>query len=73
MKFRQCIAAVITTIILVFVIIGYFTAVFFIPFPIWIKIVGAVILMFFIGAAIFVLIERINEIRSGEQDDLGKY
>ena len=38
-----------------------------------IKIPGLVIPIAFIGVSIFVLKERIKEIRSGEEDDLSKY
>ena len=38
-----------------------------------IKIPGLVIPIALIGIGIFVLRERIKEIRSGEEDDLGKY
>lgn len=41
--------------------------------PIWLKIAGAVALLVLIGVAIYVLFERIQEVRSGEEDDLGKY
>ena len=38
-----------------------------------IKILVLVIPAAFIGVSVFVLTERIKEIRSGEEDDLGKY
>ena len=38
-----------------------------------VKILGLGIPLVFIGASIFVLRERIKEIRSGEEDDLSKY
>ena len=38
-----------------------------------IKIPGLIIPAAFIGVSIFVLGERIKEIRSGEEDDIGKY
>jgi len=42
-----------------------------IPLPV--KILGTIIPLAFIGVGIFVLYERIKEIRSGEEDDLSKY
>ncbi len=41
--------------------------------PFLIKILFAVIPLALAGVAVYVLIERIKEIRSGEEDDLGKY
>jgi riboflavin transporter FmnP len=41
--------------------------------PVFIKIIAGLIPAALAGVAIFVLIERIGEIRSGEEDDLGKY
>ena len=45
----------------------------YVPDSILIRIIGIIILLVLIGKSIFVLIERIKEIRSGEEDDLGKY
>ena len=41
--------------------------------PAAVKILMAVVSAAFTGVLIFVLIERIKEIRSGEEDDLSKY
>lgn len=41
--------------------------------PLILKIIATIIPLAFIGVSIFVLIERIKEIRSGEEDDLSKY
>ena len=41
--------------------------------PFILKIIGAVIAAALIGTMIFVLLERIKEIRKGEEDDLSKY
>ena len=43
------------------------------PMPIFGKVIGAVICLALIGVSVFVLVERIKEIRSGELDDLSKY
>ncbi len=37
------------------------------------KWLGAAVLLALIGVTVFVLVERINEIRSGEENDLGNY
>lgn len=41
--------------------------------PAVVKLILAGILAALTGVLVFVLIERIREIRSGEEDDLGKY
>ena len=41
--------------------------------PLFLKILLGLIPASLIGVAVFVLVERIREIRSGEEDDLGKY
>lgn len=71
MKRRKMAAPVIITILLVCVLIGYLVGIMLIPFP-W-SLVGAAVIVALIGVSIFVLRERIQEIRSGEEDDLGKY
>ncbi|MCI2106445.1 MAG: hypothetical protein LKK00_06960 [Intestinimonas sp.] len=38
-----------------------------------VRLIGAVIPLALLGASIYVLIERIHEIRSGEEDDLSQY
>lgn len=41
--------------------------------PIRYKLMGAIIPLALIGVMVFVVVQRIQEIRSGEEDDLGKY
>ncbi|MDR1893247.1 MAG: hypothetical protein LBQ61_00970 [Spirochaetales bacterium] len=59
------------------VITGYY--VFFIwliikfPLPLGVRIAGIGIPVIFTGVVIYVLIERIQEIRKGEEDDLSQY
>jgi len=65
------------------IIISAITLVYYITFicafmfdsevPVLTKILLGVIPLFLTGGSIYVLIERIKEIRSGEEDDLGKY
>jgi uncharacterized membrane protein (DUF485 family) len=69
----KIIAPVIITILLVlylgfFVLTGLSN-----PFSLAIKIIGTLIPLALIGVSVFVLVERIKEIRSGEEDDLSKY
>lgn len=41
--------------------------------PLWLTIIGVLIPLLLAVISICMLIERINEIRSGEEDDLSKY
>lgn len=71
--FQKIIAPVIITIISVVLELVYL-GIYIIEIPwIWLKIIFAFIPLGFIGVSIYVLIERIQEIRSGEEDDLSKY
>lgn len=73
MKAKRMIAPIIITIILVL----YFSLFIWnwsnIPTFFWGKLIGLIIPLGLMGVSIFVLIERIKEIRSGEEDDLSKY
>ena len=67
------VAPIIITILLL-ISIGFFLWVWTImSVPLWFKILGLVVPVGYMGVSIFVLIERIKEIRSGEEDDLSKY
>lgn len=73
MKTSKMIAPIIITILLLMYISFFVWAWSITPVPLWGKIVGLVIPISLMGVSIFVLIERIKEIRSGEEDDLSKY
>lgn len=70
---KQLIAPVVITIVCILSLIGYMGVVFAVSVPIWIKIAGGIALLVLIGVAVYVLFERIQEVRSGEEDDSGKY
>ncbi|MFO7887161.1 MAG: hypothetical protein R6U59_02500 [Eubacteriales bacterium] len=73
MKTKKMLAPIVITILLL-IYMGFFVWVWsIIPVPIWFKMIGLIIPLGLIGVSIFVLIERIKEIRSGEEDDLSKY
>ena len=73
LKTKKMIAPIIITILLL-IYIGFFVWVWsIIPVPTWLKLVGIAIPLTFMVISIFVLVERIKEIRSGEEDDLSKY
>lgn len=73
MKIKKMIAPLIITCMLIIYFSLFILGIINIPEPLWIKIVGVIIPLALIGVSIFVLIERIKEIRSGEEDDLSKY
>ena len=73
MKTKKIIAPIIITCLLILYFTAFILGIIRIPDSLWIKAVGIIIPLFFIGVSIFVLIERIKEIRSGEEDDLSKY
>jgi hypothetical protein len=70
---KKIIAPFIIAVLFIVFFIGLMIACFLSEEPDFIKIIGAVVFLSLIGVSIFVLIERIKEIRSGEEDDLGKY
>lgn len=71
---KKMIAPVVVTVLAVAVFLLWLLAFALSPdLPLFIKIIAGLIPAALIGVAVFVLIERIREIRSGEEDDLGKY
>jgi len=69
---------IVAPVIIAFCVIVYYIIVVFVficidGIPLFVKIPGILIPVAFIGVSVFVLRERINEVRSGEEDDLGKY
>lgn len=73
MKMKKMMAPLIITAILVLLFLGYVAIWAVVPFPLVGKLIGAAIPLALICVSVFVLIERIKEIRSGEEDDLSKY
>jgi hypothetical protein len=71
---RKMIAPIAITIFVILYFAGY---AYFFAFqdniPLFAKILGGIIPLLLAGVCIYVLIERIKEIRSGEEDDLSKY
>lgn len=74
MKAKKMIAPIIITLILFLYNIG-FVALCFVDeeMPFVVKVLGGAIPFAVACVSVYVLIERINEIRSGEEDDLSKY
>ena len=71
---KKMISPIIITAVIVFYYIGFALLCAFVEgIPLLIKLLGGVIPLLLAGVCIYVLIERIKEIRSGEEDDLSKY
>lgn len=73
MKLKKLIAPIVITAVLSLYFLGFVAACFLIAMPLWIKALGCLIPLALAGVSIYVLIERINEVRSGEEDDLSHY
>ena len=74
MKKRKLAAPIVISVLVGLWLLGYAVLVFLVPaIPLWIKLLGAVIPLALLGVTIYVLCERIKEIRSGEEDDLDNY
>ncbi len=69
---KKIIAPIIITAILILYYITYFGFLISLLNGIW-KYVLSIIPLVFSGIMIFVCIERINEIKKGEEDDISKY
>lgn len=71
---KKLIAPVIITILIIFYYFIYiWMGVYIDEMPIIMKIILIIFGIGFIGLSIFMLFERIGEIKGGEEDDLSKY
>ena len=74
MKKRKLAAPIVISVLVGLWLLGYAGLIFLVPaIPLWIKLLGAAIPLALLGVTIYVLCERIKEIRSGEEDDLDNY
>lgn len=73
MKVKKMIAPIVITILLIIYLSLFIWGWSYINVPFWVKVIGIIIPVFLIGTSIFVLVERIKEIRSGDEDDISKY
>lgn len=69
---KKMIAPIIITVIMILYYIAYFGFLISLLEGIWKYVLGVIPLMFS-AIMIYVCIERINEIKKGEEDDLSKY
>lgn len=70
---KKMIAPIIIIAILIAYYAGFFILCMSIPIPSALKLLFGLVPLLLIGVSIYVLVERIKEIRSGEEDDLSKY
>lgn len=71
---KKMIAPIVITALIVLYYIGFALLCAFVDgIPFFIKLLCGVIPLLLAGVGIYVLLERIKEIRSGEEDDLSKY
>ena len=70
---KKMIAPIVIAVIFVLYYAGFFLLCMFIPIPLVVKLLFGLVPLGIIGVFIYVLVERIKEIRSGEEDDLSKY
>ncbi len=70
---KKMIAPVIIVSLLILYYIGFFILCICITMPSALKLLFGLVPLLLAGVSIYVLIERIKEIRSGEEDDLSKY
>lgn len=72
-QYKKIIAPAVITALLVVFLVVIMIAWLSDPLPPSLKFIGVIVLLGLIAVSAYVLIERIREIRSGEEDDLGKY
>ena len=71
---RKMIAPILVTVILVLYYIGFFLVCVLIEgIPLIGRVLAGILPLGLAGVSIAVLVERIREIRSGEEDDLSQY
>lgn len=69
----KMIAPIVITAIMILYYAGFFLVCMLIPVPVLLKLLFGLLPIGLGGVCIFVLVERIGEIRSGEEDDLSQY
>lgn len=69
----KMIAPIIITAVIILYYGGFFACCIMIPMPAALKFLFGLVPLLLAGVCIFVLVERIGEIRSGEEDDLSQY
>ena len=70
---KKMLAPVIIAIIIVLYYVGFAAVCLVIPIPFLLKLIFGIVPLVLAGVMIYVVITRIKEIRSGEEDDISKY
>ena len=70
---RKLVAPIVITVLLILYYFVYFLFLLAMLPGIVLKLLCGIIPLILAGVTLFVCIQRINEIRSGEEDDLSKY
>lgn len=71
---KKMIAPIVISVIIFLYYIGFAVACMLLHgIPLFAKVLGGIIPALLAGVIIYVLMERIKEIRSGEEDDLSQY
>lgn len=70
---KKMIAPIVVTTLLSVYMLTYFIVILSVPMPVWVKVLIGLIPLGVLGASIYVMLQRIKEIRSGEEDDLSQY
>lgn len=74
MKKGKLVAPVVVVVLLALWLGGWVLGILLVPgLPFFLKLVGAIVPLALLGVSVYVLVERIREIRSGEEDDLDNY
>ncbi len=73
MKTKKLIAPIVISLVVCIYYITFAVICVTTPMRFVFKLLGFIIPLGLVGVCIFVLVERIKEIRSGEEDDLSKY
>ena len=69
---KKMIAPIVITVIMILYFIAYFGFISSLLYGIW-KYVLGIIPLIFSGITVYMCIERIKEIKKGEEDDISKY
>ncbi len=70
---KKIVAPAIIAGLILFYYFLFLVACLCIPIPLGFRLLFGIVPLAFMGVTVFVLVERIQEIRSGEEDDLSKY
>lgn len=70
---KKLIAPIIITVLFVLYLVVFVKIWILNPMSLGVKITGIIVFLALISVSVYVLVERVKEIRSGEEDDLGKY